>query len=275
MYLAGIFLDPPTDAVARYTLAPLLLAGIPLVCAVIFGIVYTRRTRDPLFFVAMLTGVTVYPWLVEPLGDYFVAAWYPVNLDLIGEPFGRPIPWYSLLFYAWFIPVGGLIAYTIAKRGLPARRMIQFVILMGIIELPLEFVGSQFNWIVYYGNHALVWGVPIYCFVQNPGFLAVMAWALVVMLPKVHGWRWVLVPFVLGGCLLGLAILGTFPAYIAIAAGAGPVVGWSAAILSTFMNAALVAACIYAKPLQRLRAERVAAEAGSATSAEAAEQVRS
>lgn len=258
MTVAGVFLDPPTDSVARFTAGPLILAIVPLIFAALFGIRYTLRTRDPLFLVAMVAGVTVYPWLVEPLGDFFVAAWYPRNLAMIGEPFGRPVPWFSLLFYAWFIPVGSLLAYTIAKRGMPARRMVLLVVVMAVVELPMEFVGSHYNWIIYYGNHALIGGVPIYCFVQNAGMLAVIAWALAVVLPKVSGWRWVLVPFVLGACLLGLAILGTFPAYIAIAKGAGPVVGWSAAILSTLMNAAIVAACIYSKPLQRLRAQRVA-----------------
>jgi hypothetical protein len=82
-------------------------------------------------------------------------------------------------------------------------------------------VASHFHWMVYYGNHALIGGVPTYCLVQNGGMFAVVAWVLGWLMPHIRGWRWILVPFAVAAALPVFALLGTFPAYIAIAARQG------------------------------------------------------
>jgi hypothetical protein len=259
--LAEFFLDPPRDILARYPLIPLVMAGALFALAVVIGFVYTRRTRSPLFIWAAVAGLTLYPLFVEPLGDWFVAVWYPTNFDIAATVFARPMPWFVVLFYGAGIPVVTVAAYEIAQRGLPAKRLLQLVIAVTVIELPIEILGSHFGWMNYYGNHATAFGVPIYCFVQNAGMFAVIAWVLAWLMPHIHGWRWVAVPFALAAVLPVFALITTFPAYLAIAAGAGPVLGWLAGIAATVLNAAVVAACIYSPALNRLR--EAAAPAGT------------
>jgi hypothetical protein len=82
---------------------------------------------------------------------------------------------------------------------------------------------------------------------------AVVVWVLAWLMPHIHGWRWIAVPFALAAVLPVFALITTFPAYLAIAAGAGPVFGWLAGIVATVLNAAVVLACIYSPALNRLR----------------------
>ncbi|WP_405136319.1 hypothetical protein [Nocardia sp. NBC_01388] len=210
-------------------------------------------TKSPLFIATAVAGFTLYPFLVEPSGDHFVAVWYPANFDIATTVFDRPIPWFVALFYGAGIPLASVAAYEVAKRGLPARYLLWFVAAVTVLEIPVEMLASHLHWMNYYGNHATVLGEPIYCFAQNGGMFAVVALVLAWLIPRIHGWRWVLVPFATAAVLPVYALVATFPSYIAIASGAGPAVSWSMAALSTVLNAAVVVACVYSPTLQRLR----------------------
>ncbi len=251
--LAGVFLDPPVDAVAQYPLVPLVAAAGMAVISAVIGVIYTWRTRSPLYIWCTVAGVALYPLLVEPFGDLFVAVWYPTNHEIVATVFDRPMPWFALFFYAGGIPFASVAAYEIVKRGAPAKRLLQLIVVVAIIEVPGEMIASHFGWMQYYGNHAVIGGVPIYCLVQNAGMFAVVAWVLAWLMPHIRGWRWILVPFAVGATLPVFALVATFPAYIAIATDATPLVGWLAGILATAMNAAVVIACVYSPTLQRLR----------------------
>jgi hypothetical protein len=252
-FVAGIFLDPPVDAVARYPLAPLLISIALAVPAVIFGVLYTIRTRTPLYFWSALTGVTLVPCVVEPVGDWPIAVWYPTNNVPLGTFFGRDMPLYEWFFYLALIPVGVIVTWELIKHGTASKRLVQLIVLLVVAEVPLEILGNHFDWMVYYGNHALVAGVPIYCYVQNGGMIAPVALFLAVLMPRMKSWRWILFPPALAAWLIIYALVVTFPAYIAIHTGAGPAVGWAAGILAALMNIAGVLACIYSPPLRQLR----------------------
>lgn len=251
--LTGPFLDPPTHLVAEYPVVPLIMGAVIAAASLVFGVIYTKRTGSPLYFWGAVSGLLLYPFLVEAGGDWFLAMWYPTNLDIAATSFGRPVPWFVILFYLGFVPFVAVAGYEIAKRGMPGKRLVQLVVVVAIIELPMEILGGHFGWMNYYGNHATLFEVPIYCYVQNAGMLAVVAWVLAWLLPHIHGWRWITVPFALALTLPAYAMVTTFPAYIAINAGAGPFWGWTAGIVSTILNAAAVLACIYSPTLRRLR----------------------
>ncbi|WP_378741938.1 hypothetical protein [Nocardia brasiliensis] len=248
-----VFLAPPIAEVAQHRLVPLVLSALFAILALVVGVIYTRTTRSPLFLWAAVSGLALYPFFVEPIGDHFVAVWYPDNHYVAATMFDRPMPWFVVLFYAAGIPVVTVAAYEIARRGLPARMLLGLVLVVTVLELPAEVLGNHFHWMVYYGNHATILNLPIYCIPQNAGMFAVVAWVLAWLLPHVRGWRWIVVPFALAATLPIFALVATFPAYIAIAVGAGPLAGWAAGILATVLNAAVVVACIYSPALQRLR----------------------
>lgn len=251
--LAGPFIDPPTHLVAEYPTVPLIMGAVIAVASLTFGVIYTKRTGSPLYFWGAVSGLTLYPFLVEAGGDWFLAMWYPTNHDIAATSFGRPMPWFVVLFYLGFVPFIAVAGYEMAKRGLPGKRLVQIIVVLTIAELPMEILGGHFRWMNYYGNHATLFDVPIYCYVQNAGMLAVVAWVLAWLLPHVHGWRWIFVPFALAATLPAFALVATWPAYLAIHTEAGPFWGWTAGIVSTILNAAVVLACIYSPTLRRLR----------------------
>lgn len=252
-----VFIDPPRAAVAAHPHLPIVNGLTMLLVGLAFGIVYTRRTRSPLFAWSVLAGIALYPFVVEPLADYFVAVWYPTNLDIAATVFGRPMPWLVVLFYGGGIPLVMVIAYELAKRRSPGRLLL-LIAVVSVAEVPLEMLGAHFHWMNYYGNHALILGVPVYCVVQNGGFVAVTLWSLAHVVPRVHGWRWAFVPLVEAATLPAYAIATTWPAYLAIHFEAAPLVGWLAAILATVLNGVVVAACVRSPALARLRERRTA-----------------
>ncbi|KZM76041.1 hypothetical protein [Nocardia terpenica] len=254
---AGALLDPPVDTVAHYPLVTLICALVFVVVSAVVGIGYTLLTRSPLYFWTAVAGATLYPFLVEPLGDHLIAVWYPSNHYIAATVFDRPMPWFVVLFYLAGIPLVSVAAWEIVRRGLPARVLIGLLIAVTILEIPIEMIANRLGWMRYYGNHATIVDVPIYCLVQNAGMFAVVAWVLAWLLPRTHGWRWLLVPFAVAATLPALALAGTFPAYIAIATHAGPALGWAAGLFSTILNATIVTACVYSPPLQRFRSTTV------------------
>ncbi|QIS14917.1 hypothetical protein [Nocardia arthritidis] len=247
------FLAPPVDTVTQYPLFTVLASALLVVISLLFGIGHTLVTKSPLYFCSAVAGWTLYPFFVEPIADHFLAVWYPSNHYVAATMFDRPIPWFVVLFYAGGIPLVSVLAYEIVRHGLPARYLLGLVAFVTVIEIPIEVVAGQFNWMVYYGNHAVILREPIYCVPQNGGMFAVVAWVLAWLIPRTRGWRWVFVPFAVAAVLPVFALVATFPAYIAIADHAGPTVGWAAGILSTVLNAAVVVACVYSPTLQRLR----------------------
>lgn len=254
--LTALFVDPPHSAVAHYPGVPLALSAVLVVVAAIVGVVYTIRTRSPLFIWSAVAGLTMYPLFVEPLGDWFVAVWYPTNLDIAATVFSRPMPWFAVMFYGAGIPLVTTATYAIVKRGLPPKLLLQLVGAITVFEIPIEMIGSHFGWMNYYANHATLLGVPIYCIAQNGGMFAVIAWVLAWLMPHIRGWRWIAVPFALAATLPAMALITTFPAYLAIHLHAGPVMGWLAGLVATALNIGVVVVCIYAPALNRYRVQQ-------------------
>lgn len=249
--IAGVALPQPVGVQASHTDTVLLVAVIVVLTNVPLLAYYVRRGDARLVACGLFAGAIVYPFLAEPAGDIYIAVTYPGNLDHAATVFGRAIPWHVVLIYAAGIPVVMTAGYRLARhRG--ARGLLLLAAATTVLEVPFELISAHYGWMHYFGNHALVGGVPIYCFVQNGGFVAVTVAALAWLEP-LRGWRWALVPFVHPAALVALTLVGTFPAYLAIAFHAGPAVGWLAGILATLLNLGIVVACAFSPAVARLR----------------------
>jgi hypothetical protein len=270
MNLAIEFRQPPRDAVAQHPTA-LLIGSIVLAAVVVpASIWFVWRSRDrvyrPVYFWSAVSGFTLYPLLVEPFGDYFVHVWYPANNVIAATVFDRPMPLAAVFGYGCSLPIMTIISYEIARR-FPAKTLAIFLMVFGASEVVIEAIGNHFQWMIYYANPATILGVPIYCITQNGGFLAGIAWLLAWQLPKTRGWRWALIPVTIGLALPVWALVTTWPAYLAIHLGASDGVIWTAAAISTVLNAALVVACAYSPQLRRLREDHRRTEQPATASA--------
>jgi hypothetical protein len=111
----------------------------------------------------------------------------------------------------------------------------------------------------YYGNHALVFGVPLSTLVQNAGMFAVIGVALAWLVPKLHGWTWVIVPLVPPMVFMAYVVACTMPSFYAIHGQFAPIPFWIAAAISTALNAGVAIAALYTDIAKRYRTDAVVA----------------
>lgn len=260
---AGLFVDPPRDAVAQYTWAPLLIAISIAVVSLIVGVIYTRRTRSPLYVWLAVSGGAACTFLYEPLGDFLIAMWYPANMPGPAAPFGRPMPWFVFLFYLGAVPLAGTGMWELVKRGVSARWLLGATAVISVLEVPLEMVGGQLSWMMYYANHATFFSVPIYCIPQNGGVFLTMGVLIAWLMPYLRGWRWALLPLAMA-LLPALAAVATIPAYLAIHLEAGPLWGWIGGIAAFILNVLLLVAFAHLPVLERYRVAAAARQSATA-----------
>ncbi|MUM17104.1 hypothetical protein FZI91_16760 [Mycobacterium sp. CBMA271] len=246
-----------------------VLAGCLLISLVWVGWMTVRRHEDALmYWLIMLSGVTILPYFVEPWLDVIGATTYMTNALPYVTIADRPLPIFVPLVWVGTAPTA-LVVYEMIKKGWAARTLIVFAVVFGIIECIGEMVNSHFGLMKYYSNNALVLGVPLPSLVQNGGFLVMIAWVLVVIRPHMHGYRWAIIPFVPPGAYLAYTIIRTLPNYFAIHLGLGPAPSWGLAVLSTALNLLAVAIVAYSPTCQRYRDEVGAKVLGPARTATA------
>ncbi|ORA58516.1 hypothetical protein [Mycobacteroides franklinii] len=208
------------------------------------GWMTARKHEDALmYWLIMLSGVTILPYFVEPWLDVIGATTYMTNALPYVTIAERPLPIFVPLVWVGTAPTA-LIVYEMIKKGWAAWTLIVFALVFGIAECIGEMVNSHFGLMKYYSNNALVFGVPLPSLVQNGGFLVMIAWVLAVIRPHMRGYRWAAVLFVAPGAYLAYTIMCTLPNYFAIHLGLAPVPAWVLAALSTGLN--LLAVCIVA-----------------------------
>jgi len=219
------------------------------------GWMTARKHEDALmYWLIMLGGVTILPYVVEPWIDVIGATTYMTNALPYVTIADRPLPIFVPLVWVGTAPTA-LIAYEMIKKGWAAWTLIVFAVVFGIAECIGEMVNSHFGLMRYYSNNALVFGVPLPCLVQNGGFLVMIAWVLVVIRPHMRGYRWAVIPFVAPGAYLAYTIICTLPNYFAIHLGLEPVPAWVLAALSTGLNLLAVVIAAYSPTCQRYRDE--------------------
>lgn len=230
------------------------------------GWMTVRRHEDALmYWLIMLSGVTILPYFVEPWLDVIGATTYMTNVLPYVTIADRPLPIFVPLVWVGTAPTA-LVVYEMIKKGWAAWTLITFAVVFGIAECIGEMVNSHFGLMHYYSNNALVFGVPLPSLVQNGGFLVMIAWVLVVIRPHMRGYRWAIIPFVAPGAYLAYTIICTLPNYFAIHLGLGPGPSWALAILSTALNLLAVVIVAYSPTCQRYRDEVGARVLGPARS---------
>ncbi|RIS65382.1 hypothetical protein D2E70_24610 [Mycobacteroides abscessus] len=235
------------------------VVAVLVVCLMIsaawVGWMTIRKHEDALmYWLIMLSGVTILPYFVEPWLDVIGATTYMTNTLPYVTIADRPLPIFVPLVWVGTAPTA-LVVYEMIKKGWAAWTLIAFALVFGIAECIGEMVNSHFGLMRYYSNNALVFGVPLPSLVQNGGFLVIIAWVLVAIRPHMHGYRWAGIPFVAPAAYLAYTIVCTLPNYFAIHLGLAPLPSWGLAALSTALNLLAVAIVAYSPTCQRYRDE--------------------
>ncbi|WP_457134867.1 hypothetical protein [Mycobacteroides abscessus] len=252
---AGI-LPPPTDLHANQTVAwaVLWLVGVGLVGTLAAAVIIARRDRNPLFLLLLVSGAVLFPFCVEPAGDIIFATWYPADTPVIAATIlGRHIPLFVVLGYAAGIPVACYAAYQMIVRGAAVKSILVALAAISISEGIVEMTAVHFGFMKYYGNHALIFGVPLSTLVQNAGMFTVIGVALAWIKPHLHGWRWAIVPLVPPAVFMSYVIACTMPNFYAIHGQMSPAPFWGMALISTVLNAGVGVGALYTETARRYR----------------------
>jgi hypothetical protein len=208
-----------------------------------------RSTLPLVLFASAALWLPNEPYL-DALGGFQYAADAPATLFTLA---GRPIPVSALgigamfFLFTWFI-------HRLILSGASDQRIVTVAVLAGLIDWPLEMLAIHYDVFEYYGhNPARVLGLPLTSMVQNCFLYVFMACVFTLAVPLLKGWRALLFLPVIPGCYFCVALLCTWPAYLAFHS------EWPTAV---FLPLALAAAAMNAYiPLAMLRlpAIRVAA----------------
>jgi hypothetical protein len=196
---------------------------------------YRRRGMVlPLVF----AGTALSSILIEPIFDNVLLYWYPPENPLaFFTAFGRTIPWYVPLGYAWLFGGGGYIIARAFERGMTAVNIWRLFALFVAIDWLAVSVCEWLGLSAFYGNQPFhLIGSPLwFSFVDATGSF-MMAIALHQFLPFLtdakRAWLLILPTFTYG------ATLGTTTAPVALALNSG----WSKPVI-WFAGAATMALC--------------------------------
>lgn len=233
------FLDPAGPLTGANTTVFWIFAAATfamVAASVLIAARETWRMRSTLPLVVFLSAAL---WLPnEPFIDVVLGFQYasdaPATMYIEA---GRPIPVSVLGVGAMFFIFTWLI-YRLVQAGAPLSKIVGIAVVAGVIDWPLEMLAIHYNVFEYYGdNPSRILGLPLTSMVQNCFVYVFMAAVLVFCAPHMKGWRSLLFLPVIPGCYYAMALLCTWPAYLALHLEAEPVVFLPLAVVAAAMNA--------------------------------------
>jgi hypothetical protein len=162
---------------------------IPVLAVLWFGLRIWLPKDRTLLAVCLAGGALAS--LIEPLTDHVAFVWFaPDGLWEMFATFNRPMPWFILPCYIWF--VGGQLAYLLhrVRTGVTARQLwVLYAVFVGtnvVMEVPAIAAGIY----AYYGAQPFkIAGLPIW-FQSISAAAPLFATAVFVHVwPRLHGWR--------------------------------------------------------------------------------------
>lgn len=193
----------PTIPSVVFTVGSLLI----VVGLLIWWLVAKEYRHGPALPVIFL-GTAISALVVEPIFDNTLLYWYPPDNDLgVYAAYGRTVPWFVPIGYAWFFGGNAYVLWRLFQRGLTR---IQILGLFGIVVMIDALATSTATWLNisgFYGPQPFLWGgVNVWFSFADATGVIVGATVLYVLAPRLHGWRWLwllITPTISYGAVLG------------------------------------------------------------------------
>ncbi|MFX0578502.1 hypothetical protein [Nocardia nepalensis] len=249
------WLQPPTEMVAdnsaawAWTIAAIIATAISLV---LFPALAVRERR--MLWIYLIIGGSLCFFLESP-GDWLGATWYPYNSPWVFvDVLNRPMPFYLLLTYASYFPLGFWMCYRVLKQGPSFRSIVMLWVGGAIVNCMVEITFTQLGAHNYYGNNPVrIFGLPLYSIIQNGAFPIFGG----ILLVHAHMyWRgrhelW-LIPAIPVG-FISFAVCATWPMYLGLNLDLPTPLMWVAAIAAVTLNLVLCLAIFRSAWLRRLQ----------------------
>ncbi|MBA3034858.1 MAG: hypothetical protein FP814_00020 [Desulfobacterium sp.] len=203
-----------------------LIACIIIVVALLLWWAFSdERKRGPVLPLILL-GAAISSFLIEPVFDNTLLYWFPTENPLsVYSAYGRTIPWFIPIGYAWFIGGAAYLLQRRFERGISVKQAMSYFFALVFIDW---FAVSVCEWLdlsAFYGNQPFhFFGSPLWFSFADATGGFVLGAALYALLPHLSGARKLLLlflpTFIYGG------VLGSTTAPVAQALNSG----WSETI---------------------------------------------
>ena len=198
-----------------------------------------ERQRHGWIMPLVFVGTALSAVMIEPIYDNTLLYWYPdVNSLAFFRGFGRTIPWFVPLGYAWFFGGSAYLVWRVIESGASAARIWKLFAVMVVVDWLAVSICEWLDLSGFYGNQPFhLFGSPLwFSFCDATGGFVLGA-ALTVF-----------IPFLQGANRLWLLLLPSFTYAAALGSTTSPVSlalnsGWSTSLVWV-AGAATMAMCM-------------------------------
>ncbi len=187
-----------------------------------------ERERKGWILPLIFAGTALSAVMIEPIYDNTLLYWYPDENSLaFFRAYGRTIPWYVPLGYAWFFGGSGYLIYRVIEAGASAARIWQLFAATAVVDWLAVSICEWLGVSAFYGDQPFhLFGSPVwFSFCDATGGFVLGA-ALVLFVPHLEGARrlWLLIlPSFTYAATLGST---TAPVSLALNSGWSVMVTW-------------------------------------------------
>jgi len=211
---------------------------LTVVAFLVWWALSAERKRGPVMPLVFI-GTAISAVLIEPIFDNTLLYWYPPENPLGAfTAYGRTIPWFVPLGYAWFFGGAAYLLQRLFARGIRVPQV--WALFLGLVAIDWLAVSicEWFNLSAFYVNQPFHWfGSPLWFSFADATGAFVLGMALFALVPHLQGWRKALLlllpTFTYGG------VLGSTTAPISLALNSG----WSDAMVWGCGTATILLCC--------------------------------
>lgn len=156
-----------------------------------------ERERKGWILPLIFAGTALSAVMIEPIYDNTLLYWYPDENSLaFFRAYGRTIPWYVPLGYAWFFGGSGYLVYRVIEAGASAAQIWQLFAATAVVDWLAVSICEWLGVSAFYGDQPFhLFGSPVWFSFCDATGVFVLGAALVLFLPRLEGARrlWLLI----------------------------------------------------------------------------------
>lgn len=148
-----------------------------------------ERVRKGWILPLTFAGTALSAVMIEPIYDNTLLYWYPEENSLaFFRGYGRTIPWYVPLGYAWFFGGSAYLVYSVIEAGASAKRIWQLFAVTAAVDWLAVSICQWLELSAFYGNQPFhIFGSPVwFSFCDATGGFVLGA-ALALFVPHLKG----------------------------------------------------------------------------------------
>ncbi|WP_143545423.1 MULTISPECIES: hypothetical protein [unclassified Rhodococcus (in: high G+C Gram-positive bacteria)] len=215
--VAPMYPIPPTDLSAPFSWS----VTFTVVCVAFFAaaaawVIRLALQGETLGLVFLIAGL--FMGLLEPYLDYLGLLWFAAdNVAVTVELFGRHIPLYVVLGYAFFFGLQSFVIYRAIFLGKGVKFFVYAYALSWLFDAALQIAGAQLGLYRYYGQQPfLIFGAPAWWYTIDGALQLTAGLVFFLLRHRLVGWGKLIVIPILPGLYASLNGALGWPVFTAL-----------------------------------------------------------